>query len=734
MSKIKCSNSPLLVFSEDDEIPIPECNEPQHPPTAYGAPAGTMPLPYRAADFYGTSEKRFTVVHTEEHMCQISITSRDVVTINPSPDPNAVFSDFLVNSILNGINGPSNLGNTGLPNVFKNYIGAMFLDQHREPLFITGFRQDQQNRYTICDLNSSAIGDFLGTAFNGTTGVWNVRFEVWATTPMCFGTWPGSPCILPTGRASIILNGLFPRDVQGNYPSDVYLRMQKVVNGKWIDYVPPNPIQFNAVDSRGLAKFVLTDLDPGSYYTAYIADITIYPSDSSTYRGYKQAIIEFVAANDTDSIFFWNNNQLDQPKRLCTFWTPIPAGDRRKIRFMTYSCCAGTYDGFKDAFLKPHHFQVGNGDNYYQDNAEVREDDPGNDFWQHYKAMLFVENYWSNLVAKAMFAQPDDHEVTDNANSIIAISPYNLAEFQLNNAENAFYNQLVAVPGNAKNIIFTRTNQFPRPPVPNERFIQAFDEFYKFFAAKPLTSTPEHNFKQRYGESEVILINSQVKINEDRSVSYYARRVDAAYPGTSPSDFTLLNEPNRLIPTSGYDYLKQALLQSTATVKFVFFSKNLSQIWDGHREEIRNEFFRMARLLNPAPSESLIQSTYDKLYRAFNYNNADGYFPQLDELLHFIRVNNIRNVFFFTGDPHVSFIEQLDVDQNVFNICTSAIATYRASGAPLLLSGNVDSKKFFMSLALNSYADVLFDPVANELYLHFWYGDEFRGAITLPVL
>jgi hypothetical protein len=719
-----------------------------------GAPAGTFSGFERAADFYFTSEEPIKTLFEFRAMCAISTTNRVTFNINPTPNPAAVFPDELTQPIT-GLNFG---GVPGVSPVFFYDQVLAIVDDQKVPLFITGFPSP-----TSATSSSGIIGGFVGTAFNNnTTGIYPVTFIRVALNPSSLGTWAGGaqktsakPCDETDRleeRASIIIKACFiPFNPQlpGSIPLpiDTYLRMQvQRSDGKWADYIPEGAIKTGAVDAQGFVEYIVTGLEPGTKYTAYVGDITVRATDSSGTRRNKTVLKTLYTTNAIeslyDNIYWWNVNRIDQPTRLATFWTPFPKGSQRILRFMTGSCYAGTIEAYKNATTDvDFHFQFMNGDTYYQDNSRnpnplAIPPVPDTDFIEHYKGNLYVKTMREVLQATGLYAIPDDHEVSDNAGTNSVLFPGNQSQYILTaGAEQTLYNLMFNTPNtvtspNAPFNVFPLSNQFSQAPLPNTRFIAAFKAFDQMWPGRPIDSDVNKNFTVNWGETDIIGTWSQTYVLQDLSIRYWARPSIVQPNGT----IIFLNEPNQYIPNPALFFIQNALRNSTALVKVVFFSKDLHLVWKRQYDEIKVRFFQIARAVDPNASDALIKTIYDKTFRSFNFDSPDGYADQVDGLFKWIADNDIRNVFFFTGDPHVSYLRYENRDVNLVNCCTSAVSTNRASGYPLLLQSNIDIEDNLFSISLNSYAAVEVNPKNNTVTVIGNYADEKRGKAVIPLL
>lgn len=718
--------------------------------TRAGAPAGTFLGFSRAADFYFTSEEPIKVIFEYTAMCAISITDRTLFTINASPNAAAVFPDELTQPIT-GANFASVPGNT--PVYYYDQVLA-FHDDQKIPLFIESFPAPNQAR-----TNAGIIGGFVGTSFNNnTTGIYKVKFVRVALDPSSLGTYSGGAqktTVKKNGkckeRASMIIKACFlplnpTLTVNPALPVDTYLRMQKQTkDGKWVDYIPPNAIKTGEVDAQGFVEYVLTDLDPETKYTAYVADITVRSTDSATTRRNKTVLKQLYLNNPIASlynnIYWWNVNRIDQPTRLATFWTPFEKGSKRTLKFITGSCYAGTLDALQNATTDvEYHFQFKNGDTYYQDNARTPDPNavppvPDTDFIEHYKGLLYVKSEREILQATGLYAIPDDHEISDNASTNSVFFPGNQSEFLLQGAEAVLYNAMFNTPNtvtspNAQYNVFPASNQFTYNPLPNTRFIAAYKAFDQFWPARPIDADSNKNFAVNWGETDIIGTWSQAAILDDLSVRYWARPSIVKPDGT----IVFLNEPNQYIPNPALYFIKEALANSKATVKIVFFSKDLHLVWKKHYDQIKQRFFQIARSTDPTASNTLIETIYNKAFRSYNADSPDGYADQINGLFNWIKEKKIENVIFFTGDPHVSYLRYVDRKLNMINCCTSAVSSYRASGYPLMLQSNIDQDDTIMNISLNTYAGVEVDVENMQLTIIGNYADEIRGKAVLPLI
>ena len=706
--------------------------------SSIGAAPGGYPGPSRFGDFYYTSESIGTILQEEEHMCIFNVATRSLVTINPTPDAADTFSAKLRNNTT----GPTTVSGSNLQYAMQEQVW-MYVDQNKLPLLISSF---PSTTTAICD--SSVIGSFIGTGFDpdpitfqARQVIYHCRFVRIALTSGAFGTWAGGmgwdAC---KKTCSVIIKALFNKNYLGNYPTDTYLRMMKRDRkGIWTDYLPVGSIKLGLVDSEGFIEYQVSGLEPGTAYTAWVVDISASPSDSSTVAENKRKVKTFIATKTVaelqDNLYFWNANALNMEQTACHFYTPFPVDSRKPIRFMAESCFAGTLDGFKDSFITgqdEYHLHVLNGDKYYQDNADYTIP---TDYIRHYKALARNHNMLFALKQTGSYSMRDDHEVADNWYRNIVLRAGNVAAFQTTPAETALYNAIMANASLATQVVFRRTNQFPLVTPPNSAIQYAFDAESQFFPARPAGVGVNDSYSIPWGCAEFFFINSNAFLNTDGSVTYFASGVQVMAPGTNPGDFVPIpGAKPQFIPGPSYNFLKNGLKNSKARVKIVIFSTDLKLVFKDKYKEIRDEFFRIAKIADPTATDALIGSTYDKIFTAFNYDNPDGYAEQIEELLKYMDEIAVNNVFFITGDPHVSNVSYMNKKRNHVSCCFSSVGTNRASGYPLLFQGNLDKENAILSLNNNSYGDITIDPSMMTVSIKLRFADEVRGTAEIPII
>lgn len=701
--------------------------------TPVASPAGPHTLFYNYVDYYSTSEDRAQTIHEETHMCYLKVTNpqtRYTFTINPTPDANDIFSDKLVNEAT-GTNPPFG----GDSNVFIHPQVWVIVANTEAPLLITGFSADRKQAFADVMFLSGGVGP---TFENFTTTIYNCRFVRKALSPTFYGTWAGGVGKDCDGKYSAILKAKFIPNYLGVLPKITYLRMQKqTCEGGWIDYIPnviggynKTPLKYDAINEFGYVEFVVTGLEASSKYSAFIADVTNNAN-----------LLTLLEKGDTSSIYFRKANQtVQQPIQPCIINTPQLPNSKKKIRFITGSCYNGTFKAYKGAELLEADFHYMNGDTYYQDSSITIS--PGatgdhlSEFVKHYDGNFRNDYLDRVLKSTTNFMASDDHEVGDNFGSKIVLTAGNTGEFQLNTDELALYNSVynMSVNGvyvNRPYIIFPLTNQSPTLLVPNEQIMGAFKAFDMVWPARPYNADPiKKNWQLRWGEMDIISINSNPYIHNNGSIEYWYKRAIVSADG----NINYINEPNQFIPGPGFEFLKQKLKESTAILKVVFFSKNIKYVWAPHRKEIMKKFIQMAKTANPNVSTDLVESTFNKLYRANMYDNADGYENQMNEFIKWVEKNKIKNVMFCTGDPHISNISIIGDKVPIISSCLSSVCTYRSSGYTSIFYGAPqDQDHLLMAVARNSYGDIEFDPVKQTVTITIRYGDVVRGTISFQL-
>ena len=785
-----------------------------------GAAAGGAPRFLRTTDWYNTSEENFTFISEETHMCYISTTDglRDIVTINASPDPDAVFSKWLTEPIT----GPSVFGAGGSASnrVYTRDEVWMYLDQSKLPLVVSSFSSDAKQAF----VSSGVVGNYADAGFSMpevtrdgtpvllpsglpkmmTVVIYPCRFVRVALSPNCYGSVVGAvgnyADAQGRARCSATLIATFPKNYLDQFPAMTYLRMQKLVtvgkHGHYVDYIPASPIRGSpgspATNAYGMVRYELTDLDPDTSYAAWVVDITAYASDSSTDRENKANLKTLVydtvyfnalrsanagnascdmlettkpvdlsesvlvdheaetnAFDASKALFFWNANILAQPARLTMFETPPGPRSNKPITFIAGSCFAGTLDALKGAHDVPHMFNLMIGDKYYNDNSR------GNfgDFIANYTGWLKNKHAQRTLISSALYTLSDDHENADNWFTNIAISRFNTSRYFLDNGayfgpENTLYNQIMANPATAAQIMFRKSNQFAQTLSSSDRVRNARDANAMFWPTVPSTQSADDIsengcFVVRWGKLALIVLNSNADLNGDGSVNYHA------VEGTLSADGATFTRPAvagyHFIPPKSMAFLKKVLRpaankgKDAAECFAVVFSGDVSFIFNNRYQFMREQFMATATTAihsvdpnAPIPT-AVVESLYEKLFNAYNYDSADGYHEELEDLVDWIKRKKVNNVFFFTGDPHSTLVRYLDKERVIVSACISSVSTYRARGYNLMLAPNLAHEDTIMAMSNNAYAGVCFDPEENTMAIDLRYGSEIRGTAKIPL-
>lgn len=661
-----------------------------------GWPTGAYPDITTLDNYWTKSTRRASIVHEETHIVKISTSDTSLITINDSPVPGDVFSEALMNTVTG--NNPSSGTSDSVYLIPEVWI---YLEDSNLPLVVDSFLSNTQVR-----AKTKLLGTYIGSGYdNATSSIYRCRMVKVALSPQYFGTWTGGVGKDGTGYTATI-KSKFSKNLNGNYPVTTYLRMQyKDTVGKWLDYVPTvvdgTVLANGIVDEYGFVEYIVTSLKENTEYTAYVSDKT----------GTSSSLEQLLTAGDTSSPFWYYANASTQPMRACSFRTPKPAKSKEPIRILTGSCNSSSCESISGA-SGSYDFVVWNGDNMYQDASQNLDD-----FVTRYESLMRNDYIWNVLVNNTNYHQADDHEVSDNYDTYICYTAGNTNKFLLTERENSLYNSIFANPSNAVYNLFTRSGSVGYTVanngnlVSNQKIGYGYTAFNKALPCKPYNvDDVSRNYSVRWGAAEAIFVNSRPYLNEDGSVEYWKKRATVQPDGT----INYLDEPDQFIPGPGLEFLKKTLLASKASVKLVFFSKKMMSPWIVHKEEIRKKFIEIGQGATNGTQEEL-DILWNKLYYTRGADQSDAYIDSINDFMNWIKSKNIKNVVFFSGDPHASTIQYINKDNCIMEACTSAIGTYRTAGVKAYFYGEPNGPNNLVAVNQNSFLEVNINPEDNTM-------------------
>lgn len=603
--------------------------------------------------------------------------------------------------------------------------------------------------------------------------IYPCRFVRVALNSNCYGCTSGAVDVYLNEegkkRVSVTITATFAKNYLNQYPITTCLRLQKRTKRKnqelYVDYVPAHPIQGDAehpaADEFGKVRYYVDDLDLDAHYSPWVLDITPYDYDGSAIKEKKVNLKTLIAdpvyfaklrtitnamangklpnntpQDDIDAcMYYWNAAALAQPSKLSKFSTPPDTDSKEDIPFMAGSCFAGTLNGYKNAYEIEHKFNVLVGDVSYNDNCR----DNKSDFMHNYLGWLKNKNGQATLNSKSLYTLRDDHEVVDNWYSNIFISAFNTPKYRLDNGawtgpENDLYNAIATNPQTAAKIVFRKTNQYSSFLTPSNRIKNAIEANNQTWPTLPAHGVTENGcFAVPWGKLLAIFLNVNPTQNADGSTNYHFVEGVASPDNTTFTRDTSKDEGYNYIPPKSLEFLKEQLENSKAEGYAVFFSKDIGCVFNNRYEFLSHEFTKIAKQAQPNVAQEVIDSLRDRLFYAFNFNSSDGFHPQINNLIDWMKAHKCKNVFFITGDPHATLFKYLDEDNVYVSCCSSSLSTYHASGGNMLLATNIDSDKTILALASNSYADFLFSPSERKMFVVLRYGDQVRAAAEIPL-
>jgi hypothetical protein len=686
------------------------------------------------ANFHSASDKRHTTVAEFRAVCRISVGDRYLFTINDSPDPNLVFPASIRNPV------QAKRTPTGaLENIYKiEEVWAIVEDLDQPLLIDLASFTDRTAKCTTRFLSGS-----IGTSYENNTAIYNVTFKRVAITPMFNGTWAGAPSKYANGKYTVAVKTKFPTSATVPYPTAVYLKMMKQTEqGRWVDYVPAvqgstsplktgvaerrkNPltkqimegdVAFSSVTTDGNVEYIVEDLPAGTKFACFISDVSSAAD-----------LISLVRDGDTTSDYYLMQVQkIPQPMLMCTFQTPPAEDSDENIRIMAYSCIDGNMSAFKsfNEQVGEYHFKVGTGDNSYQDSCEDERD-----YELHYDGLHRNEHYHRMLVNGGNVMLADDHEVTNDWDSAIVLHQGNAAQFQLTGPEAALYNAIMGSSLYRAYVPFTRlaNDGLKTSVVDNAKIYDAYAAF-----DKSLPTMPPHkdhvsrNWSDRWGSVLALFVNSKPYLHHDGTIEYWKRRACVSQSPGGPQQITWVDASsgeklNQFIPAPGLQFIKDELLADKqlpghreASAKFIFFSGNVAPVYTPQqRAAFLEKFIQIsASAVEDFPSSiaPLATSLFDKLWVQRRYDKTDlASSPDIVELVQWMKVNKIKNVFFVTGDPHNSTVQYLDRENVIVEACFSTLGNYRSSSITATFMGKPDNDRALFNVVENSWGDIDID-------------------------
>ncbi len=105
------------------------------------------------------------------------------------------------------------------------------------------------------------------------------------------------------------------------------------------------------------------------------------------------------------------------------------------------------------------------------------------------------------------------------------------------------------------------------------------------------------------------------------------------------------------------------------------------------------DWLKAGLLSSSAPFKFIVSEFIFSEYYVLPYDRWEGYWQERQELLQFIRDNNIRGVVFLTGDAHSGWINQVNRGPDVWEIVTGP--TGRSTLAQNIVSSGQDPQQFY---------------------------------------
>lgn len=515
--------------------------------------------------------------------------------------------------------------------------------------------------------------------------------------------------VLPTDRSTFDGRGVWLR--MAHYNTDV---------DRWIEFDPELVVGANPMypDSEGFFTWVVSGLNAGCRYTAYIGDPL-----------YGAQVYPFIDDEDTDNALFKSaragGREWDSSLPVVFKMPPLP-GDKTPIRFATWGDNAGGAVSrvFKGANRRHYDFMIQTGDWVYADRATNPEAFDRNyaEYWeQTFRNTEFVEFMRSTGILASLL---DDHEV-DDAWQYRGMGAANSSLVATDDEVTCHY---AGVRANFPELVVNRNvneDGFLDDYLDNEHVFVAYRAMDKYsnnrHADEYPTPSPYRNFSVVWGAAEFIVVDHMPLVDLDaETVEYHHNQLDYYRPEV-------------------FNWMKAKLLASSADVRVIVHSGIITSFdhYMRRNRHIAEDLYAEAgaTLAQCQYNETLARNAYRKTLVASAGDAVQPAFPrQLDELYDFIEANNIKNVFFVGGGAHQAWVAYPDLDSRVVEIMTPGVGI-DINGAWTDVTDsqryNGPARSMLSYTHTNAYNEIIIDAQKKELTVNVRYEDTTVASVTL---
>jgi hypothetical protein len=635
------------------------------------------------------------------------------------------------------------------------------------------------------------------------TMYYQVRFEMRAMRPAYYGTRAGMPSKQADGTYSVRINAKFPDRVLSGTTlytplstatsvvsysnTKVYVRLSRSddsTEGQWVEELFPSISKFEmpsyshsvadynverssdsdpnpsviptqglisgAVDQFGYVNLVLNGLAPDTNYSTYIIPVAA-----------GSALDVLLANNITDELDIMRAlGALTQPMKPARFVTPPASNSEsamsRPIHMWSGSCVEGPGAVWAGVADRNYDLLILNGDLGYNDNlGKFSPDDTGNDeedFIRNYDRLLRDDDHWNAVTSAGTIATKSDHEVQDAWLDFPIFYPGTVHDWVYTTEENAVLDAVaLSALNRARMIVAKSTPTIGSRLVSNQRVVDAFNAFERAFPGFPVGKNPyNRNYAEDWGQVKLIVLNSNPTLFSDGSIEYYKSPMHVQYGNETSPEIQTGKAPS-YIPTPAFEFFKKEMLSEKQRlahrevrppVTLVVFSDRILPTLPFEIQDLyENRFVQMAQTAYPSATEATARSAYRKSILRARATTSDPFRQQINELKTFLATNNLKNVFFITGDAHNSLAEPIDEARGIYEITTSSTGNYRAAGTIYQYNGapsaEVDGS---VAVGANSFLDIESNAFPSDrrekgyVKVKMMYGETVHAWKKIPLV
>ena len=199
---------------------------------------------------------------------------------------------------------------------------------------------------------------------------------------------------------------------------------------------------------------------------------------------------------------------------------------------------------------------------------------------------------------------------------------------------------------------------------------------------------------------------------------------------------TIEQEQEKFMREDQLDFLVDRLNTSSAKVKLVFYSRQLSMSFLSLEQmaEERQKYVEIA--VNEGFNTIDAGITYDKVVAAAGYNFVNGYVPWFtNEFIPRINGTGAKNVYFISGGNHTASLNRLVSNSPFIEVHTSAIGTITSGRSNQGIKMGQPNNDIVINYSKDfGFSDILVSPCNKTVTVTFIPVNSEKSSVTFPIV